>query len=280
LRPCGAVVFNAIAAKTMRALLPLLLLPGSLPAAPPADPPPTPLPRAYSHNDYARPRPLLDALEQGFCSVEADVHLVDGELLIAHDRNRVKPEGTLQALYLDPLRERVKANGGRVYRDGPEFSLLIDFKSDAVASWAALRGLLNDYAPMLTRFRPDSTETNAVTIIISGNRPREALAAQPERFAALDGRLPDLEGAANRHLVPWISPAWYTLFGWRGNGPMPTEESAKLRQIVARAHQQGRKVRFWGGPDIPALWGEQLAAGVDLINTDKLAELRAYLTRK
>jgi glycerophosphoryl diester phosphodiesterase len=61
---------------------------------------------------------------------------------------------------------------------------------------------------------------------------------------------------------------------------MPTAEREKLRQITAQAHQQGRKVRFWGGPDIPVLWAEQLAAGVDLINTDKLAELRAFLTRK
>ena len=29
--------------------------------------------------------PLFDALEQGFCSVEADIHLVDGKLLVAHD---------------------------------------------------------------------------------------------------------------------------------------------------------------------------------------------------
>ena len=35
-----------------------------------------------------------------------------------------------QALYLDPLRERVRKNGGRVYANGPEFTLLIDLKSD------------------------------------------------------------------------------------------------------------------------------------------------------
>jgi len=261
-------------------LLALLSLPGWLLSVQPAGPPLTPLPNAHAHNDYAHPRPLLDALEQGFCSVEADVHLVDGKLLVAHNRSQAKSNGTLQALYLEPLRERVKANRGRVYPDGPEFFLLIDFKSDAAASGEALQGILKDYAPMLTRFRRDSTETNAVTIIISGNSPRELLAAQPERYAALDGRLPDLEGAANRRLVPWISAAWHTQFRWRGQGPMPAEESRKLRQIIAQAHQQGRKVRFWGGPDIPALWGEQLAADVDLINTDKLAELRAFLSRK
>src|SRR5690242_5509037 len=44
-----------------------------------------PLTRAHAHNDYEHTRPLLDALDQGFCSVEADVWLIDGELRVAHD---------------------------------------------------------------------------------------------------------------------------------------------------------------------------------------------------
>ena len=68
---------------------------------------PRPLTNVHAHNDYEHTRPLLDALQHGFCSVEADVHLVDGQLLVAHSRLDVNPGKTLQALYLDPLRERV-----------------------------------------------------------------------------------------------------------------------------------------------------------------------------
>src|SRR5882672_4968668 len=77
---------------------------------------PTPLPQAHAHNDYEHTRPLFDALDRGFCSVEADVWLVNGQLLVAHDLKDAKPERTLQALYLDPLRERVMRNGGKVFR--------------------------------------------------------------------------------------------------------------------------------------------------------------------
>ena len=55
---------------------------------------PTPLTRAHAHNDYLHARPLLDALDHGFCSVEADIYLVDGQLLVAHDRNKVDPRRT------------------------------------------------------------------------------------------------------------------------------------------------------------------------------------------
>ena len=110
-----------------------LLAAAALVAAVRADDPPaakaTPLRRAHAHNDYEHKRPLFDALGHGFCSVEADVHLIDGKLLVAHDRKDAKPDRTLQALYLDPLRERVKANGGRVYPGGPTVFLLIDVKT-------------------------------------------------------------------------------------------------------------------------------------------------------
>src|SRR3984957_8511284 len=71
-----------------------------------------PLTRVHAHNDYEHKRPLFDALDHGFCSVEADIHLVDGQLLVAHDLRDVNPNLTLQSLYLDPLRERIKQNGG------------------------------------------------------------------------------------------------------------------------------------------------------------------------
>src|SRR5215472_9873878 len=110
-----------------------------------AQPAPTPLTRVHAHNDYVHQRPLFDALDHGFCSVEADVYLVDGQLLVAHERFQTKPERTLQALYLDPLQERVKKNGGHVYPAGPEFTLLIDLKGDWHSIYPVLRDILKHY---------------------------------------------------------------------------------------------------------------------------------------
>ena len=33
----------------------------------------TPLTRGHAHNDYAHERPLLEALDNGFTSIEADI---------------------------------------------------------------------------------------------------------------------------------------------------------------------------------------------------------------
>ncbi len=242
-----------------------------------AEPVVTALTNVHAHNDYEHPRPLFDALDQGFTSVEADIYLVDGKLLVAHDRRDVKPERTLQSLYLDPLRARARANGGRVFRDAPEFFLLIDFKTAAGPTWEVLRDVLKTYADVLTEFRGDTVERKAVTAILTGNSPREQLAAEPVRLAAFDGRLPDLAKNPSARLVPWISEDWWSHFKWNGTGDLPEAEQTKLREIVTKAHEQGRKVRFYGGPDVPAMWRAHLSAGVDLLNTDKLAELRRFL---
>src|SRR5664280_339759 len=189
-----------------RAVLACAMLAMPCPGGPAAGP--VPLIHAHAHNDYEHKRPLLDALDHGFCSVEADVHLVDGELLVAHSRFQVKPGRTLQALYLDPLRERVKQNGGHVYPAGPEFTLLVELKSEWHTSYPVLRDILKQYAGMLTTFRDGAKETNAIRVIITGNRAKEMFVGETIRYASMDGDLADLGSSEPADLIPWISGNW------------------------------------------------------------------------
>jgi hypothetical protein len=262
---------------------------------------PTPLPRTHSHNDYEHARPLFDALDQGFCSVEADIYLVDGKLLVAHDRDKVRPERTLEALYLDPLLARCKANGGHVYpelgRDPKlrrplaatapdvEFTLLIDIKTDGAAIYPVLRETLQRYAGMLTRYTPTDTRCGAVTVILSGDRPTALVAAEPERLCAIDGRLSDLEdGKASVHLMPLVSESWQTVLDRQKEAVAKAKAKGTFnpadfmpRREINLAHEQGKRVRFWAVPANPAMWRALKDGGVDLINADDLAGLARFL---
>ncbi len=237
-----------------------------------------PLKKAHAHNDYYHKRPLLDALAHGFCSVEADIFLADGgKLLVAHGKSELKPDRTLQKLYLDPLRERVKKNGGRVYPNGPPFTLLIDIKTSGEPTYRALSKALAEYADILTEVRDGKAIERAVVAIISGNRARSVIAADNPRFAAIDGRLSDLDSKLDKHLLPLISDRWTSHFRWRGEGEIPAAEKAKLNEIVKKVHAAGRRVRFWATPEKKSVWKELEKAGVDLINTDDLSGLRKFL---
>ncbi len=240
--------------------------------------------RAHAHNDYEHDRPLFDALDHNFKSVEADVWLVDGELLVAHDRHQVQPGRTLESLYLKPLRREIKENRGSVYPGDPDyFTLLIDIKSEADPTYLALHRELREHRRMLTTFGRGGVDDGAVTAIVSGNRPRELMRQQPVRYAAYDGRLSDLGVERDQAFVPLISDNWTKNFTWQGIGPMPEAEREKLRNIVATAHANGQRVRFWATPELPeareAVWRELISARVDYVNTDNLAALEAFLAQ-
>ncbi|MDX6235881.1 MAG: glycerophosphoryl diester phosphodiesterase, partial [Kribbellaceae bacterium] len=240
------------------------------------------LPQAHAHNDYDHRRPLFDALDRGFNSVEADVWLVDGELRVAHDEKHAVPGRNLESLYLQPLSQRVQENHGEVYSHGGDFQLLIDIKSDGPSTYAAIDKALQKYKSISTVFVGSRTITRAVTSVISGNRPLDLLKAQKIRYAGYDGRLSDLDSEMPASLMPLVSDNWSNNFTWGGLGPMPAAEQAKLRQIVTTAHHAGYKVRFWATPDLPgaareALWSELTAAGVDYLNTDDLHGLESFL---
>lgn len=247
-----------------------------------------PLAQAHAHNDYEHARPLHDALDHGFTSVEADIFLVAGQLLVGHDPEDLRPDRTLQSLYLEPLRRRVLANHGKVYPGRPvHFQVLIDIKNTGVATYTEFDRVLRSprYAFLFTHFAFGKVRRGPVTAVVSGDRPRALMESQLFRSAFYDGRIADpndLGPGADPALTPLVSDNWTKLFGWTGIGPIPAAERAKLHQIVATAHTAGQRVRFWATSDLPgpqrdAVWRELLDAEVDHINTDDLAGLERFL---
>ncbi|GAA4381084.1 phosphatidylinositol-specific phospholipase C/glycerophosphodiester phosphodiesterase family protein [Agromyces bauzanensis] len=238
-----------------------------------------PLERAHAHNDYDHDRPLLDALDHGFTSVEADVWLVDGELYIGHDGPDLNR--TLRAEYLEPLAQRFRDNGGAVYPhwDGT-LRLLIDVKSAGTPAWPVIEDQLDDYPELITAYRQGNVQERAVTAVISGNRDLPAMQAAATRFSFYDGRLSDLGKGISPTLMPLVSNNWSAV-GYVG-GPFTDTDRAILRGYVDQAHAEGYEIRFWATPDAPGatrdtVWAEELAAGVDVYNTDDLAGLQAWL---
>jgi hypothetical protein len=238
-----------------------------------------PLERGHAHNDYLHERPLLDALDHGFCSIEADVWVSNDELLVAHTMVEIRAGRTLESLYLKPLAERVAPRGGWVYGPGRTVMLLIDFKSDGQATYPVLARQLEKYRQLFTPRDPGDGRlaTAPVLAVISGDRPIDMIAADAKRLCGIDGRLSDIGSDQSTALMPLISDAWPSQFTWQGAGAMPEVERTKLRRLVEKTHQSGRRLRFWGAPDNEAMWSELYEAGVDLLNADDLPRLRRFL---
>ena len=102
---------------------------------------------AFSHNDYTRARPLEDALRLKYNCVEADIHLINDELYVRHDRPAdTTGVPTLLDLYIRPLAERISDNWGKVYPDSDSpFFLMIDIKAQGDAAYDLLKTQLAPY---------------------------------------------------------------------------------------------------------------------------------------
>jgi hypothetical protein len=238
------------------------------------------LPAAHSHNDYEQARPLATALELGFGSIEADIFLVDGELLVAHNRADCRPERTLRAMYLAPLAERSRSRGGRIYAgsDGT-VTLLVDIKADGEAAYAELDRQLRAYGDVFSSVIDGVATRRAVDVVISGAVPRDTIAAQGSRYAFIDGREGDLraERPLRRTLVPLVSMPWGEHVAWDGAGRAPESALGSLRKLAEAAHTRGYRLRFWGAPATEAAWAAQSEIGIDVIGFDDLARGAAFL---
>ena len=211
--------------------------------------------------------------------MEADIFATNSLILVGHSARDLRPERNLTDLYLEPLAKHVRSNGGRVHRGGPEFLLLIDIKTEAEPTYQKLKPVLAPYRGMLTSFHGEQIHTNAIRIVLSGERPIATVSNEVDRLVAIDGRTSDLNSSASLSLIPLVSDNWTTLFSWRGTGPFPTSDKTRLQSLVANAHRQHRQLRLWAAPDLPESWRIQRELGVDFINTDKLATLAGQLKK-
>jgi len=142
----------------------------------------------HSHNDYWRPRPLVDAISTGCASVEADVYLIDDQLYVGHGLRSVDRNKSLSRMYLDPLLDMLDQQTGHsrdaAYPSSPAqpsifhkqpnqtLVLLVDFKNSGAD---AFRRLHQDLEPLrskgyLTYHDGEKRIDGAITVVASGQK--------------------------------------------------------------------------------------------------------------
>ena len=235
--------------------------------------------QGHAHNDYENENPLFDAIENGFISVEADVHLIDDNLYVSHDNPKELDSAlTLESLYLAPLKEHILKNNGFVYpNNSANIYLMIDFKSSAKESYARLKNILANYVSIISVIEKGIEKKGPVKIFVSGNRPIDDILIDDPQFVGIDGRPNDLDKNISHLIMPVISDKYSNFLSWDGYGKISESEKANLNKLAQKTHEQNKKLRLWGSPDNINVWKLLLENGVDLINTDRLKEFKEFI---
>lgn len=228
---------------------------------------------AHSHNDYEQAKPFWMAYNEGFGSIEADIFLENDSLYIAHDTVELKAHRTLEEYYIQPLASIVGKNGGYPYTDKTKsLQLLIDIKTDSIHTLNKLINLLQKY--------PELIEKSFVRFVITGNRPDASLFTTYPPFIRFDGELFKNYSAKALTKISLLSDDFKSYSTWKGTGKLLPNELAHLKAAVKKAHQLNKPVRFWDSPDFKNAWKQFIQLGADYINTDHIAGLSSFLSRK
>jgi hypothetical protein len=241
-----------------------------------------PLENAFAHNDYQHKRPLFEALNNGYTYMEADVYIYKNRLVVTHVLPAIHHHRTLEGLYLQPLADHVRDNNGEIYPGytGP-VTLMIDIKSDAAKTYQLLKPILEKYRPLLSGYQNGQFQPGQLRIVLSGHKPSELLRDDPDRLAFIDEDLRKInrDTSATENVFAMASCKYSKLLKWKGSGLFSLREKNRLSAYTDLAHRCGAKVRLWSSPDNEKVWRQLLQCGVDLINTDKLARLKTFLTK-
>lgn len=226
---------------------------------------------AHSHNDYAQKHFFSEAYNAGFGSMEADIYLVDGQLLVAHNKKDIDKTRTLAAMYLAPLAQKVRQNKGYPYKNHQDqLELLIDLKDakDSPAYSKAVQ-LIESYKSLAS--------SRHLRFTFTGNIPSDQKVAGATGAFYFDGVPGRSYSASALKRIYMLSDNFAHYSSWNGTGSINTKDYQKLLKTVETAHKAGKKIRFWNAPDNPAAWKLMEKLGVDYINTDQIQQLSNYL---
>lgn len=219
----------------------------------------------HSHNDYAQRVPFYQAYAQQVSSIEADVFLHDGQLLVGHDVEDLRADMTFEALYVEPIVTLFARNGGRAFRDSDQtLQLMVELKSETDPTLRAVAALLGRWPEV---FDPEVNPA-AVRVAVTGRVPAPEAFDRYPRFLGFDGAWDADYTPEQLERIALISTNFRDFSQWNGKGTIIPAEKERLEQVIDRAHEQGKPVRFWNAPEGTTVYYTFYDMGIDYINTD------------
>lgn len=218
----------------------------------------------HSHNDYKQSFPFWDAFNQGFGSIEVDIFLYQGQLLVAHEENELDTSKTLKELYLDPLQKAIQA------KKNVDLLLLVDIKTEALVTLDVLIEQLRNY--------PDLIAEKKLQITITGNQPDHEKFANYPSWIWFDGNPETLYQKKALSRIALMSANLKKYTSWNGKGILTGTDKNLIVSVIQKSNFiSSKKFRFWNAPDIPNAWYQLMKLGVGYINTDHLSEAALFM---
>lgn len=171
---------------------------------------------------------------------------------------------TFDSLYIQPILSVLKKqnpsspfvtapthNGVFDTSSGQTLYLWVDVKTNGTITWPYVVKALEPLRQggWLTKYNGTGITNGTVTVIGTGNTPRDQVESQTNRDYFFDGPLSTLNSSANSNVTQFLSPiastSFLQSFGWPKDGKLNETALAKLRGQISSAASRGIGTRYW-----------------------------------
>lgn len=256
--------------------------------------------RIHSHNDYWRIVPLFEALSLGITGVEADCHLIGGELYVGHTNSSLRPDRTFRSLYLDPLKTILEnQNAGNDVTSSESINgvwdvdpaqgivLMTDLKTEGFSTLNAVQEQLESLRQRgwLTYWNGTDVVPGPITHVATGNTPFDGIlnssfSNDTFRSSFFDAPLDRLSNQYNISNSYYASTSLKSIFGGSQtilNGGFQKSQMTTVKNQLDLAADLGLVSRYWDIPSWPVtrrmkIWRQLEGMGVGMLNADAIEE--------
>ena len=241
----------------------------------------------HSHNDYWRQVPLFVALSLGITGVEADCHLVDGELYLDPLTSILTNQNAANNLTSNST-SSTTINGVWDVNNTQGIVLMTDLKTEGFSTLAAVQEQLEPLRQKgwLTYWNGTAIVPGPITHVGTGNTPFEAVlnssyANSTYRSVFFDAPLDELStdtyNASNSYYASVSIDKVFAGKAIVARDGLSKTQLATVKSQIDRASSLGLVSRYWDLPAWPVMrrmtvWEQLEALGVGMLNVDAIEE--------
>jgi len=232
-----------------------------------------------SSKNFNNKTELWESIGNGIVNFQADVMYIYGKLYVTS----LMPDSsghklpTLTEAYLYPLYNQFKKNAGEII---PGYSgdvfLILNFATQPIQIYKQLASEMRPFSEMLTSKTVGNEHAGKIRILIKNKNQLDQINGIKPSFLGLVGSLSDIEKNVDSGKMPLIEVDFNEISSWKGTGNIPFEDFVKMKDLVAKAHAQNKKISFSNCPNNKTVAELIQTSKADFINTQEANQMAGY----
>ncbi len=238
--------------------------------------------RVISSDDLKTTDDIWNLLGHGVSCFEVDLMYIYGELFVTPNM----PDSASHTVplfsdaYLFPLYSNLKKNGNSIINgDSRESFIILNIHNEFKKTNKKLKSMIGPLKGLIT-YKSEGLHEGKVRFLVKNKDLKEEVTKDGFTCLGVIGNMEDIESTLEYSQMPLIEMDFAELTTWSGVGNIPFPDYVKIKELVSKIHQKGRKLSVINCPNHKTAWEVLITSKVDFINTNDPTNLCSYLSER